>query len=461
MEFLLPASANHDTARALALSPPACPPRRGRPPSADLVEAVPRVAAAYVEDNAEALQRWSDPDRVVTARLKPEATSMVSTQSCGWFGNDRFVIAQVAAAYKAESSIGQTLVLLVLRKPSNAWQLLAASRDPISNAEFWQQATVIFLRHRPANGLERSNGIRARRATSSPTSSNSHTKTMHGSSSSQSSRARHDACPRVSVLTRLLLAALCVGTLTSTLSAQSRIVELNDTGWKLLQSGDADRAAKIFAEALETAPDPNRGFVESRVDRFRVSFQGHADKALAARATDLLESAFWRIGKTLGAYPSDPVAVMLYTEKQFRDITLALEWSGGIYDGRIRVPAAGAAQSPQLFERVLAHELTHAIIASLAARGIPTWLHEGLAQHFEGDDAAAARRRLKAGGVVVPLRYLEGNSSRLTADQAMVAYDQSLVIVDMLIRAARSIGTRSFERSATARAPNTRSTISG
>jgi len=274
-------------------------------------------------------------------------------------------------------------------------------------------------------------------------------------------RARHDACPRVSVLTRLLLAALCVGTLTSTLSAQSRIVELNDTGWKLLQSGDADRAAKIFAEALETAPDPNRGFVESRVDRFRVSFQGHADKALAARATDLLESAFWRIGKTLGAYPSDPVAVMLYTEKQFRDITLAPEWSGGIYDGRIRVPAAGAAQSPQLFERVLAHELTHAIIASLAARGIPTWLHEGLAQHFEGDDAAAARRRLKAGGVVVPLRYLEGNSSRLTADQAMVAYDQSLVIVDMLIRAARSIGTRSFERSATARAPNTRSTISG
>ena len=125
---------------------------------------------------------------------------------------------------------------------------------------------------------------------------------------------------------------------------------------------------------------------------------------------------------------------MLYTEKQFRDITLAPEWSGGIYDGRIRVPAAGAAQSPQLFERVLVHELTHAIIASLVPRGIPTWLHEGLAQHFEGDDAAAARRRLKPVGVVIPLRYLEGNFSHFTADQAMVAYDQSLVIVDMLIQ---------------------------
>jgi hypothetical protein len=76
----------------------------------------------------------------VTARSRPEATSVVSTQSCGWFGNDRFVIAQVTVCYRAESSIGQTLVLVVLRKPSNAWQLLAASRDPISNADFWQQA---------------------------------------------------------------------------------------------------------------------------------------------------------------------------------------------------------------------------------------------------------------------------------------------------------------------------------
>jgi tetratricopeptide (TPR) repeat protein len=321
------------------------------------------------------------------------------------------------------------------------------------------------------------------------------------------------------VLTRLFLATLCLATLASPrLSAQSRIVELNEAGWKLLQSGEADRAAKIFAEALEAEPDEpvlqfgaavashlqgrtsdattrltrvlqlapnltpasmllgqlqyaagdvsaaiatyekalkhapndpqlttklaawradvdaNRSFVESRVDRFRVSFQGHADKPLAARAIELLESGFWRIGKTLGAYPSDPVVVMLYTEKQFRDITLAPEWSGGIYDGRIRVPAAGAAREPQLFERVLVHELTHAMVASLAPRGIPTWLHEGLAQHFEGDDANAARRRLNRVGVVVPLRYLEGSFGRFTADQAMVAYDQSLVIVDALIR---------------------------
>jgi hypothetical protein len=39
-----------------------------------------------------------------------------------------------------QSAIGQTLVLLVLRKPSHTWQLLVASRDPLSNGRFWDQA---------------------------------------------------------------------------------------------------------------------------------------------------------------------------------------------------------------------------------------------------------------------------------------------------------------------------------
>jgi hypothetical protein len=213
--------------------------------------------------------------------------------------------------------------------------------------------------------------------------------------------------------------------------------------------GDVANAIKIYENALTHAPgdpqltaklkawradaDASTGFTERRFDRFRVLFQGHADNVLAARATEILDAAFWRIGKALGAYPSEPVVVMLYTEQQFRDITQAPTWAGGIYDGRIRVPAAGAVQSPQLFERVLVHELTHALIATIAPRGVPTWLHEGLAQHFEGDDATAARRRVAKIGVI-PLQYLHGSFSRLTAPQAALAYDESLVVVDNLFR---------------------------
>jgi hypothetical protein len=319
------------------------------------------------------------------------------------------------------------------------------------------------------------------------------------------------------VVARLANIALCLLLFAPATSFAQSPRELNDAGWKLLDSGDAARASKLFAEALTKEPDqpalllgagvsahllgrgkeatvplrraldldprltpasillgqiaysdgnvadaiaiyenalthaPNHphltaklkawradadvstSFTERRFDRFRVMFQGHADKALAARATGILESAFWRIGKALGAYPSEPVVVMLYTEQQFRDVTQAPSWVGAIYDGRIRVPGAGAAQSPQLFERVLVHELAHAMIATIAPRGIPTWLHEGLAQHFEGDDAAAARRRIQKIGVI-PLSYLEGSFSRLTAEQAAVAYDESLVVVDNLFQ---------------------------
>jgi tetratricopeptide (TPR) repeat protein len=220
-------------------------------------------------------------------------------------------------------------------------------------------------------------------------------------------------------------------------------------GQIVYSDGDVANAIKIYEKALTHAPndpyltsklkawradaDASTGFTERRFDRFRVMFQGHADNVLAARATEILDAAFWRIGKVLGAYPSEPVVVMLYTEQQFRDITQAPTWAGGIYDGRIRVPAAGAVQSPRLFERVLVHELTHAMIATIAPRGIPTWLHEGLAQHFEGDDAAAARRRVEKIGVI-PLQYLQGSFSRLTAPQAALAYDESLVVVDNLLR---------------------------
>jgi tetratricopeptide (TPR) repeat protein len=213
--------------------------------------------------------------------------------------------------------------------------------------------------------------------------------------------------------------------------------------------GNVAEAIAIYEKALTHAPnhphltaklkmwradaDASTGFTERRFDRFRVLFQGHADKALAARATEILESAFWRIGKALGSYPSEPVIVMLYTEQQFRDVTQAPTWSGGVYDGRIRVPAAGAVQSPQLFERVLVHELAHAMIAQIAPRGVPTWLHEGLAQHFEGDDATAARRLVQKVGVI-PLRYLEGSFSQLTAAQATLAYNQSLVVVEQLFQ---------------------------
>lgn len=213
--------------------------------------------------------------------------------------------------------------------------------------------------------------------------------------------------------------------------------------------GDAALAIKTIENALKHAPgDPvltsklgewkqetkvHSGFQEERYDRFRVMFEGHAEQATAAQAVAILNRAFWRIGEKLGSYPSSTILTILYTEQQFRDITRAPEWSDGQYDGRIRIPVAGAAQKPQLFEEVLVHELTHAILDAIAGGHVPTWLNEGLAQYFDGSDPEAARRRLKAVGRTMPLRSLEHGFTQFNALQAQVAYDESLVAVGVML----------------------------
>ena len=211
--------------------------------------------------------------------------------------------------------------------------------------------------------------------------------------------------------------------------------------------GESDLAIRTYEKALKLAPDAelsseletwrkdadiHHAFEERRYDRFRVQFEGRAEESLASQATTLLNTAFWRIGQKLGAYPSDTIVTILYTEKQFRDVTRAPEWSGGQYDGRIRIPVAGAARNPALFEEVLTHELTHAMLASLAPRGIPTWLNEGLAQYFDGSYPLDARRRLQATRGRIPLSNLEGSFQEMSAAQAQVAYDESLLAVTVL-----------------------------
>ena len=175
-------------------------------------------------------------------------------------------------------------------------------------------------------------------------------------------------------------------------------------------------------------------------DRFAIKFDGPVQEKLAARATTVLGAAFFRIGKALGAYPSAPINVILYSERQFRDITGAPEWSGGGFDGQVRMPVRGASQNLQEFDRVLTHELTHAILKSLAPRNLPVWLNEGLAMYFEGRDGLQSGRRLAAVHLYVPLSALRASFTGLNASQAALAYEESNFATRALIDRAGTAG---------------------
>ncbi len=215
------------------------------------------------------------------------------------------------------------------------------------------------------------------------------------------------------------------------------------------RDGNLDLAIKTYEAALVHAPSnpalnerlqtwrgeasAYRSFESVKDDRFTVMFEGPVEQRLATRATRVLGGAFWRIGKTIGAYPSSPITVILYTEQQFRDITGVPEWAAGGFDGQIRLPVRGALQNLAEFDRVLTHELTHAMLRGVASRNVPAWLNEGLAMYFEGYDPQAVERGLASARLFVRLADLKTSFARLDGTQAAVAYAESLFATGALL----------------------------
>jgi tetratricopeptide (TPR) repeat protein len=216
--------------------------------------------------------------------------------------------------------------------------------------------------------------------------------------------------------------------------------------------GDLQRAMRTYETLLDLAPDDREA--RATLDRWRreidlhdrmhqavgshftVSFEGPAEADLAAEALQILDRAYWRIGQLLGSYPSDPIGVVLYTTEQFRDITRSPSWAAGAYDGTIRVPMRGALDEREELDRVLSHEFTHALVRSLAARGVPAWLNEGLATALETGDLKWAETRMEHVIGKVPLRALQNGFGRFTGEQAQVAYAASALAARRLLEEA-------------------------
>jgi predicted Zn-dependent protease len=193
------------------------------------------------------------------------------------------------------------------------------------------------------------------------------------------------------------------------------------------------RDAQAMLERWRREVDLHGRMQQAIGSHFTVSFEGPAEAALAAEAIEVLDRAYWRVGEVLGTFPVDPIPVVLYTSEQFRDITRSPSWAAGAYDGSIRVPMRGALDNPKELDRVLAHEFTHALIRTLAARGVPTWLNEGLAAALEQPDLAWAEKAAGTSAGRAPLGRQQSGFGRLSAAQAQLAYATSALAARRLL----------------------------
>ena len=226
-------------------------------------------------------------------------------------------------------------------------------------------------------------------------------------------------------------------------------------GTLLYEAGDLKAAIRVYEAALVRAPGYSQmqerveewrkeaalhgGFRQAQGSHFTVLFEGPAEEGIAAAAVEILERVYFRIGDTLQTYPAEPVTVVLYTQQQFRDVTRTPGWSGGLFDGRIRMPIRGGLGDPQELERVLTHEYVHALIHSVAAGGVPAWLNEGLAVALEPGGVARADREVAASSALMPLNQLQQSFASLPADRVALAYAESgLAVQDILDRVGTS-----------------------
>ncbi len=217
---------------------------------------------------------------------------------------------------------------------------------------------------------------------------------------------------------------------------------------------DGDRTSEAVAawkRAMEISPDPYTERLLRKAEReqaveersrsrqsahFTLHYQGDATAAdLQQQLLATLEEAYRDLASQLGYQPGENIIVILYTQREFADITQAPSWAGAINDGKLRIPIGGiTAVNPEL-ERILKHELTHSFLRSLAGGRCPTWLNEGLAELMEPRRSSPYASRLgdlfqqrKA----IPFSVLEGSFIRFSDMQAQVAYAESLSGVEYL-----------------------------
>jgi tetratricopeptide (TPR) repeat protein len=206
--------------------------------------------------------------------------------------------------------------------------------------------------------------------------------------------------------------------------------------WKAAQRAQPDPEVAKLLDRAERDLEAESSFREGQTSHFIVHYEGSSTPQLASEILQTLEEHFRSIQSELRFTPEEPIAVVLYTQQTFRDVTRAPAWAEAKNDGRIRVPVQGLTSVSGQLSSVLKHELTHSFVRQKTQGRCPQWLNEGLAQWVEGRRSDPSAQSLVAAfehHAYVPLRHLQDSWSSFSSEDAGFAYAWSLASVEEII----------------------------
>ncbi len=212
-------------------------------------------------------------------------------------------------------------------------------------------------------------------------------------------------------------------------------------GMSFYDEGDLDQAALYWKEALAIKPESEEVRRNLEKTEKEMSLAGKMETfstpdfdivVYGAEIGDeelfenTLQEIYKNTGDSLGYFPRPGTRIVIYEEKDFREVFQKSGIIRGFYDGSIRIAlpedASGASQKV-----ILAHEYAHAAVSALTENRSPVWLHEGVALYEQSRYLEPGTARLKEAvknGQLFTLSEVEGSfGSEEDYDSLALAYE--------------------------------------
>ena len=171
---------------------------------------------------------------------------------------------------------------------------------------------------------------------------------------------------------------------------------------------------------------------------FVLKYAGQENReSLGTAILNSLENSYAELESVLDFSPRESIAVILYPDEVFRDITKTPNWVSALNDGKIRLPIKGISRVDDSLRQMLRHELTHSFIRLKTGDSCPVWLNEGLAQVLANEswrDFLPIFKKAAAENKMPALASMEGPFMALPEGLAGWAYKQSALAVEMIMK---------------------------
>lgn len=206
--------------------------------------------------------------------------------------------------------------------------------------------------------------------------------------------------------------------------------------WKRSLAIRPDPSLQQFLDKAQREAHAEAEFSQNETSHFTLRYEGkQSSDSLRREILATLESEYDELVREIGVEPRNNIAVVLYTEQAYFDVTRAPAWTGAVNDGKLRIPIDGLSTVTPELARVLKHELAHSFINQLSNGRCPQWLNEGIAQLIEPKSMGSFGRHLAQifqGQQEIPYNALEGSFIQFSNVQANLAYEESLAAAEYI-----------------------------